>query len=86
MAASVTVSMFSMEHDMTIAWQICLPSERVEVIKKQLTWISLAIACSIVRLVSVKALASKGLPIVKICEYYPRGYWLSSDYCVPRGD
>ena len=84
LAPSATETIDIKEHNMNITWRYCPQSEIIEMIKKHLTWISFTIACSIAALVSVKALASEGQPIVRAGKHCPSGYRKSGDYCVPR--
>ena len=64
--------------------QQSLQAEIVGMIKKHLTWISLAIACSIAMLISVSAVTGEGQPIVRVGKHCPSGYGVSGEYCVPR--
>ena len=69
---------------MKIHWRNYPPSERVDMIKKHMTWISFTIACAIAVLVSVETLATEGQPIAKVGKHCPSGYRVSGEYCVPR--
>ena len=71
LAVRATANNYNKEQYRNISWQKCL-QPGIEMIKKHLTWITFTVACSIAAMVSMKALASDGQPIVGVVDFVKR--------------